>query len=554
MDGPAGASAEVGRIKWFFFLRLVITISCIGIVLIYKTGGHQELSELQGAYGLLVFSCCLNVIYLFLLQYAAFHKRLPPTIVWVDLFLTAALTYLTGAALSWFVLFYFATIVAASLIVSPWSSIGAATGAALLSFAVTAWYFGRTQWFWPLPYVSPVWVDRISGVDVRQLVATVAAQAVAYHMVGFLSGMLASSLSRVRLYSEEILENMGEGAIVVDNEGRVAFLNSRAREILGLSPYRQIRGMRSTDVLSSERYGPLLQMLQSRPERYLEMDFRTPSGRKIPLAVASSVLREDSGRVRGVVVMLIDLTLRKRAEEAERRAAGLEAAGQLAAGIAHEIRNPLASIRGAAQELKASKTSDSSDAKLMELVIRESDRLNDIITDFLIFARAKPSRRSRCEIGEELKSTVFLLQRRPEARHHPVELELEGNLVCLGDPEQLRQVFLNLGVNAMEASGNNQSPIRIRACRALGTSLRDDGRPGIAVEFIDSGRGVAPGLMAKVFEPFFTTKPKGTGLGLSIVQRIVQNHDGDVQITSNGDGGTIVSIWLPEYRSARRRV
>lgn len=316
-------------------------------------------------------------------------------IVGADLSLTAMLTYLTGASSSLFVLFYFAPVVVSSLVLEPWSSIRAAGVATGLSLGVTLLYLGKGRWGWELPLLSEVWVGRVLSMEERYVVASVTAQSVAYVVVGVLSGMLGASLNQVRLFSEEILENMGEGAIALDNENRVAFLNSKARELLGLSPYRGLKGMRCEELLEGERYSGLLRILQSRAEGYLEMELETRSGKKVRLVVTSSVLRGNSGKLRGIVVMLIDLTLRERAEEAERRAARQEAAGGLAAGIAHEIRNPLASVRGAAQELMTSKALDGNDLRLMELVIRESDRLNGIITDFLAFARAKPPNRAR---------------------------------------------------------------------------------------------------------------------------------------------------------------
>jgi len=548
MARPAKDSVELGRVQWYVFLRLFVTVSSIGVILIYKAGGLGGFAELREAYWLLVFSCGLNFAYLLLLLSPRARKRLPFFIVAADLLLTAALTYLTGAASSVFVLFYFAPIVVSSLVREAWSSIRAAIAATILSLAVTLLYVGGERWGWELPALSPVWIGRVTSLGGRYLVATVSAHAVAYIVVGVLSGMLGASLSQVRLFSEEILENMGEGAVALDNENRVAFMNTKARELLGLTTYRRVKGVRCDKLLTGEAQSSLLRMLKSRAEGYLEMELQARSGKRVPLVVTSSVLRDDLGRPRGLVVMLIDITLRKRAEEAERRAARQEAAGELAAGIAHEIRNPLASIRGAAQELAACASLGGNDARLMELVMRESDRLNGIITDFLAFARAKPPSRRPCNLSEVVRSSAFALQQRDEAGKHPIRLKVEHDLMCLADEEQIRQVLLNLGVNALEACEDDACALEVRAFHEFGVAARDGDRPGIKVEFVDRGTGVPPGRMARVFDPFFTTKPGGTGLGLSIVQRIMQNHEGDVQITSNPRGGTIVSIWLPEYR------
>jgi two-component system sensor histidine kinase PilS (NtrC family) len=254
--------------------------------------------------------------------------------------------------------------------------------------------------------------------------------------------------------------------------------------------------------------------------------------------------------------VLDDITAEKRMEEFFKHKERVEAMGELSASIAHEIRNPLASIRGAVQEISRSVEIPEDKRVLIEIVLSESDRLDQIISDFLRYARMRRPKVKKVDIGKLLTDLRLLLIARPESRDYRIQVEDPENLDSIpGDAEQLRQVFLNLSVNALQAmDACDEKRLSIRAyevplheVHGLDRSAIKErvNRPGVCVEVADTGPGMPDDVRRQIFEPFFTTKSGGTGLGLAIVARIVQGHEGVVVARPNDSGGTVFLVWIP---------
>src|SRR6185295_4729384 len=207
-------------------------------------------------------------------------------------------------------------------------------------------------------------------------------------------------------------------------------------------------------------------------------------------------------------------------------------------------RNPLASIRGAAQELQTSALPGEDDRQLLQVVIRESDRLDEIISEFLDYASDRPMEMGLCDLAEVLHETVQLLEARG---HHNVEIrrEIPRTMLCRGAPDKLKQVFLNLGINALDACAQSMriGHMSVRCTPSRGP--QPDLREGVTVEVSDDGCGVSRENLGRVFDPFFSTKPKGVGMGLAIARKIVQAHGGDITLESQEGKGTLVKVWLP---------
>ncbi len=223
-------------------------------------------------------------------------------------------------------------------------------------------------------------------------------------------------------------------------------------------------------------------------------------------------------------------------EEQLRRAEKLSTLGEMAAVLAHEIRNPLGSIRGTAEILKDDYKPDDPKHEFIEIQIRETERLNRVVEDFLRMARPQPSEMRPCSLVEELETVVTLVSR--DALDRGVSLNLEpfsGEATIWANKEKLRQAFLNIVINALQAT-----PSGGRAKIALHKI-----ESGFEVSFIDSGTGIDADSLAKIFEPFFTTKPDGTGLGLAITKKIIESHGGTLTVASEGGKGTTVTVRLP---------
>jgi two-component system sensor histidine kinase PilS (NtrC family) len=270
------------------------------------------------------------------------------------------------------------------------------------------------------------------------------------------------------------------------------------------------------------------------------------------------LLGEKETGIRGVVAVFQDLTYAKTMEEKVKEQERLAAIGELSAGIAHEIRNPLASLSGSVEVLKNELKLSDEQKTLFELVQKETARLNSIITDFLFFARTTPPRLERLDAAKAVRETVELLQSNPAYRLFDIELKLLApNVWVQGDEGHLKQILLNLAVNGLEAmeKGLSDSPTGVSrgkklliACGYKARTPPDDPSPFVSIT--DQGRGIPPNLHSKIFQPFFSTKKSGTGLGLPIVQRLVTNLGGTLDFSSEPNKGTSFILFLrrPEIK------
>jgi signal transduction histidine kinase len=230
-----------------------------------------------------------------------------------------------------------------------------------------------------------------------------------------------------------------------------------------------------------------------------------------------------------------------RIEEQLRRAERLSALGELSAVLAHEIRNPLGSIRGTAEILKDDFRPGNRKYEFLEILLKETDRLNRVVEDFLGLARPIEVERESCDLVEELEEVVTLA--RGEAESCGVRLTLvQAQLPAVrGDREKLRQVFLNLILNGIQATGRGGG----LTISAVVIPPADGASPAVELCFADTGKGMEPAVLSRIFEPFFTTKPGGTGLGLAIAQKIVESHGGRIEVTSEVGKGTTFRVRLP---------
>jgi len=220
----------------------------------------------------------------------------------------------------------------------------------------------------------------------------------------------------------------------------------------------------------------------------------------------------------------------------------LAAIGEMAAGLAHEIRNPLGAIKGAAEYLEPENFEDRESADFLQVIIDESNRLNGVVTQFLDYARPFRANFEITQINDVVRKTAKLLEAKEDTSEHPLELKLDDNLVeVLADAEQIKQVILNLVLNAIEASEDSPAPISIK------TRYIEE-RERIEIRVRDRGQGIPEDALAHIFIPFFTTKSKGTGLGLAVCQRIVNQHGGDIRVQSKVGRGTEFVIRIPLRR------
>jgi two-component system sensor histidine kinase PilS (NtrC family) len=491
-------------------------------------------------YAVLLLACLVNLLWLLLSRSGVRPSALAHAQLVFDVVLVGALVYLTGIDRV-YALLYFGVVVAAAMILSPRFALGlASAGTVVLAAVSTLYYFaGHSDFRLGLPFVGSeafeLYAERLPF-----LLPFLSLFALLLHVVALLAGRLSAEISRVRILNDEILQNMAGGVVAADRSGGLQFVNLQAARLMGLRDGPPGRGRRFDEALP-RGVADLLQRALRGEDRVAE-EVRVNG---TLLRVAVSPLRDGEGAsLRGVVAMVNDLSLRAQVEEMTRRAERTQALLEMSAAMAHEIRNPLASIRGAAQELETSSLQQEDDRALLRVVIRESDRLDEIISEFLEYASDRPMEMELFDLAELLREVVLLLEAR-KLRNVEIRTEIPRSMVCRGAPDKLKQVFLNLGINAVDACSQDVRIGRIVVRCTAGRAPGSDARQGIVVEFTDDGPGIPPENLARVFDPFFTTKPHGVGMGLAIARKIVRGHGGEINIESAPGKGATVRVWLP---------
>jgi two-component system sensor histidine kinase PilS (NtrC family) len=270
----------------------------------------------------------------------------------------------------------------------------------------------------------------------------------------------------------------------------------------------------------------------------LETDLITPEGFAVRVGYNISPLFIEEGQQSGLIITFQDLTEIRSMEENVRRKDRLAAVGRVAAGLAHEIRNPLGAMRGAIQVLQPTIPPGSTQAALMDIVLRESDRLGNIITNFLTYARPRVTNFSETDVCESLNDTFTLLRHSPDIKQtHKLETNLPKTpLMISADPTQLKQIFWNLARNSVQAMPDGGT-FRVAAEKTQHDRVR--------ITFSDTGVGMSAKQVEQLFEPFSNSTTGGTGLGLSIVYQIIRDHNGTINVRSREGEGTTITIELP---------
>jgi two-component system sensor histidine kinase PilS (NtrC family) len=382
-------------------------------------------------------------------------------------------------------------------------------------------------------------------------------QIVSFHTIAFLVvGLLASKLSErlssgealreatktlanLQALHERIIESIRSGLITTDLDGNIYTFNAAAAEITGYKP-EAMRG-RSIFSLFGNIKQPIELSLDGRDLDQMprfETNLVTPEGFAVRIGYNISPLFSEDNERTGLIVTFQDLTDIRSMEESIKRKDRLAAVGRVGAGLAHEIRNPLGAMRGAIQVLESNTPPESVQADLMKIILRESDRLNSIITNFLSYAKPKVGSFTEIDACEAIRDTVKLLRHSPEVTEkHRIKDSLPPTPIFVSaDTTQLKQVFWNLARNAINAMPDGGD---------LSISLDTLPNNRVQIIFEDSGVGMSKEQVERLFEPFSNSTSGGTGLGLSIVYQIIRDHDGVINVRSFEGEGTLITIVLP---------
>ena len=351
-----------------------------------------------------------------------------------------------------------------------------------------------------------------------------------------------SSLSRVQAFSDNLVENMPMGLVAMDRESRIIAFNQTAEFVLRKTA-GEVIGQMAEDVLPEACRDLLRTLAVEKQIIAKEIDCFLTDGRTIPLEVIATVLEEEDG-ARGVVVLFRDITEIKQLKKEIAQSQRLASLGSLAAGVAHEIRNPLSSIKGFATYFKERYRDNPDDSQTADIMVQEVDRLNRVIGQLLDYARPMTMNRRETAIQTVIQHALRMIESQAREKGVVIQTELQADVVAvLIDPDRIKQVFLNLYLNAigaMEGGG------------ILSVALLSMTDRRIRIEARDTGVGIDPKDLDRIFDPYFTTKSSGTGLGLAIVQKIIEAHRGEIQVASTPGLGTTVSVILPEGDLGRK--
>jgi len=345
------------------------------------------------------------------------------------------------------------------------------------------------------------------------------------------------SLSRVQAFSDNIVSHMPIGLIALDSNKTLATVNQAAADLLNLSD-ADVIGKDARDMLPQQLNDLIAQLDDQQRVVDAQVTCRLTDGRFIPLEINATVLEEPVGFSFGSVLLMKDLTEVQTLQIKVARSRRLATVGRLAAGVAHEIRNPLSSIKGFATYFKERYPDVSEDQKITSVMIQEVDKLNRVVGQLLEFARPVTITKKWCDINVLVEESLLLVKKqaqendvRIEQQCHPTDLK--GFL----DRDRMHQVLLNLYLNSLDAMKSG-GVLRVEAQNAAKMD-------GVVIRISDTGTGIAADDTAHIFDPYYTTKPSGTGLGLAIVHNIIEAHQGQITPESQADQGMVMTIFLP---------
>jgi two-component system sensor histidine kinase PilS (NtrC family) len=533
------------QLKRLLLFRVVM-ISTLLLIAIYVETVSETLLRVNPLYVLIAGTYGLTLINIVALRYFRAAPALAYVQVVGDLLIVTGLVYLTGgtSTRAGFMLLYPIWVLSGTVVLY---------GSAGMFFAgaATLCYAGVVSLV-RAGLVPPQGLADVLSLPLTHLVYSMFVTGVASATVAMIGSYLSQSLrtagerleeaavevADLRELNKVIVDSIHTGLLTADAAGRILFLNPYAETILGRRT-NDIRGRALQEVLGSRLLAPSALEARVRDSSLFrfEVSYERPDGTGLELGVSVTPLAKSSALGKGHLLVFQDLTAIKRLEEEVRIKEKLAAVGEMAAQLAHEIRNPLGSISGSAQVLMTEPNMSADQERLLGIITRESKRLSDTLNRFLFQARPRQRPPGPVDVGPVIREAMTLLQNGPEVGpDHRLEFEGdEGPHVCLADADQIAQVFWNLARNALEAMPDG-GLLKVRLSRR-------DGQIVLSVR--DQGRGIGREAQRQIFKPFHSRGSMGTGLGLAIVYRIVNEHRGDITVRSVPSEGTEVEVRLP---------
>lgn len=519
-----------------FFLGTVTPIIYVSTAVLYSS------------YAVVIVMFFMSLLYTLLLRNAKYFLLNIYFQIAVDILLITFLVYITGSIGSNYSLLFSLVIIYSAIFLGRRGAlIVASISGAAYALIVDLEYFRII----PTLYST----GRDYSVDSGDVTVRIIVHILSFYLLAFLASMVVEQERKTRSLLEEretafnqldllfrsIIESVDTGIMTTTFQGRIKTFNRAAESITGY-PLKAVENRQIQDIFPDfsvffSTDDP--QMAPARSRR--EVNIQNGKGEPVNLGCSVSPLKDRYGKHIGYILIFQDLTEIKRMEEKLEKSKKLALIGEMAAGLAHEMRNPLASITGSIQLLGQTAKLEETDKRLMQIILRGQEQLDHFVRDFLLLARPVPETRepvSLQEIADEVLENLKMAQQwNPDIK---VSKSFSGKMTALANKEQIRQIMQNLILNALQAmEGKGALNLEIHDAKL------EDQKDYAVFVVADDGSGIEEKDLHNVFEPFFTNKEKGTGLGLAIVSRLVDGYGGKIKMESKINQGTKVTVWLP---------
>ena len=543
----------LSRLHLLMFVRVGLVSLLLGVAIIIQVRETKTyFGEILNAhYSLIALIYFLTFCYVVTLKYIRNLARFAYIQLLIDTIFITAIIYTTGGIESIFSFLYQLNIIAGAILLYRRGGLIIASLSSILygAFLDLSYYGFINHLGYHYPYAAEYQVSDIFYM----ILVNVAA----FYLVAILSSFLSEQIRRSRaelkarqkdladleILKDNIIQSISSGLIALDEHNRIIAFNKGAEEIFRVNSRDAVQ----RDV--SEVIPFVVPYLKAEhPNKVSQLAYRGEDNQRLDLLLNVSPLKGQGGDTKGELLIFQDTTRLMEMEREVKRVEGLAMLGELAAGVAHEIRNPLASISGSIQVLNDSLSKGQAhiNKRLMDIVLREVDRLNNLVSDFLQFARPQRSDIEEFDLNTLIKETLYLFQ---TSQKWPQKLEVETNflkkpLKITSDPQQLKQVLWNVFMNACEAMPDGGT-VRVSTEKGAGSHGSQGAKRAVSIKVEDTGPGIDPSVIEDMFKPFSTAKRDGSGLGLAIVKKIVENLGGEVSGYNLHGGGAAISIILP---------
>jgi len=535
---------------------LFISILLGALIFVQARGSLSHFGEIHTSHYLLLVSVYfISIIYAFLLKYLNNITLQAYTQLLVDTLIITSLIYSTGGIESIFSFLYILSIFSGSILLyRRGGMIVASSSSIFYGLLLDLHYYG---------VIHPLGSRAIYSETYQSayLFFTILANMIGFYLVGYLSSFLSEQarMNRVELVAKQLdvnrLEGLNEsiigsitsGLIVLDNQEKIVLFNPAAEKMFGIKANHACGHLIGDTLPLFVEHSSVRQFLSTglieTKSSFSDLSYERPDGTKTDLRLSVSPLLHSFGEQQGQILTLQDVTKMKQIEEEMKKVEGLAIIGELAAGMAHEIRNPMASISGSIEIIRDGMEQNDVNVRLMNIILRETDRLNELVSDFLLFARPKRTKLTELDLNQLILESLELFQNNPRWNSeitiftnfpYPVTVE--------SDPDQLKQVLWNLFLNACDAMGGG-GELHVASVLLPGPPEFESEKAKIVIR--DTGEGFDEKGLQHLFLPFFTTKEIGSGLGLAIVKRIIDRLEGKISGANHPGGGAEITILLP---------